>query len=113
MQPALAKDLTRALKKVDRPGTFCVSGAVPAVLPGLVVDGVGPIALPLTAAQAKELRAQCAQAPYGKGQETLVDTDVRRVWRLQPQHFKLSNPDWQPLLDDVVATVQKELGLAK
>ncbi len=81
MRPALVKDLAKALKQVDRPGTFCVSGAVPAVLPGFVVKEVGPIALPLTAAQAKELRGQCEQAPYGKGEKTLVDTSVRRVWR--------------------------------
>jgi hypothetical protein len=111
MRLALLNGLIQALKKVNRPGTFCVSGAVPVVLPGLVVDGVGAVALPLTAAQAKELRAKCEQAPYGKGQETLVDTSVRRVWRLTPDQFKLTNPQWQPFLDGIVAAVQKELGL--
>lgn len=113
MRPAVANDLAQTLKKVDRPATFCVSGALPAVLPGLVVDDVGPVALPLTATQAKELRAQCEQAPYGKGEKTLIDTSVRRVWRLQPKHFNLTNPEWQPFLDRIVAAVQKELGLAK
>lgn len=42
MRPALVKDLAKALKQVDRPGTFCICGALPAVLPGLVVNNVGP-----------------------------------------------------------------------
>src|SRR4051794_8348685 len=77
----LAKKLIEALARIDRPGTFCVSGSAPAVLPGLEVEGLGPVGLPLTARQAKELKKQCEQAPYGKGEETVVDTNVRRVWR--------------------------------
>src|SRR5947208_2789673 len=37
MRAALSKRLKQALAKIDRPGTFCVSGALPAVLPGLVL----------------------------------------------------------------------------
>src|SRR5437773_8892868 len=90
--------LQDALEEIDRPGTFCVSGSAPAVLPGLEVVGVGEIGLPLTPGQAKELKAHCDQAPYGKGEETLVDTSVRRVWRLTPEHFSLTNPDWAPVV---------------
>ena len=45
--------LSQALSKIDRPGSFCVSGSVPAVLPGLEVEGLGPIGLPLTARRRK------------------------------------------------------------
>ena len=73
MPEAILEKLDQALSKIDRPGTFCVSGSVPAVLPGLEVEGLGPIGLPLTAKTAKELKKQCEQAPYGKG-----DGDPRR-----------------------------------
>ncbi len=107
----LQQDLLEALQEIDRPGSFCASGSAPAVLPGLQVAGLGPVALPLTDEQAKELMKRCEQAPYGKGEETLVDTSVRRVWRLKPDHFTLANPDWQAFVGQTVRTVQEELGL--
>jgi hypothetical protein len=99
------------LGNIDRPGTFCVSGSVPVVLPGLEVGGLGPVGLPLTASGAKELKEHCTQAPYGKGEQTLVDTKVRRVWRLAPDGFRLSNPDWAAFLRQAVQAVQQGLGL--
>ena len=38
MRTALADKLRQALKKIDRPGTFCVSGSVPAIMPGEAAD---------------------------------------------------------------------------
>lgn len=113
MNATLAKRLRAALDEIDRPGSFCTTGSVPLLLPGLEVAGLGTIALPLTAGQAKELRAVCEQAPYGKGTETLVDTSVRRVWRLTPDRFELTNPAWAGLVNDAVAAAQEGLGLGK
>src|SRR4051812_23580739 len=90
--------LEEALSRIDRPGSFCVSGGAPAVLPGLEVAELGPIGLPLNAKLAKELKKLCHQAPYGKGEKTLVDTSVRRVWRMEPDRFALTNPDWNRFL---------------
>src|SRR5512135_488387 len=92
----IRQKLSQALSKIDRPGTFCVSGSAPAVLPGLEVEGLGPVGLPLTANQAKALKRHCHQAPYGKGEQTLVDTSVRRVWRMEPDRFSLTNLDFSP-----------------
>ena len=111
MPSANLEKLDRALGQIDRPGTFCVSGSVPAVLPGLEVEGLGPVGLPLTARTAKDLIKHCHQAPYGKGEKTLVDTNVRRVWRMEPDRFALTNPDWDRVIKEIVARVQEELGL--
>ncbi|MDB5309914.1 MAG: hypothetical protein JWO38_4116 [Gemmataceae bacterium] len=109
----LLRQLGQVLQKIDRPGSFSVSGSAPALLPGLVVKGLGPIGLPFTAAQAAKLKKQCEQAPYGKGEKTLVDTSVRRVWRLKPDRFSLTNPEWEQFLRQAVDVVQQELGLEK
>jgi len=109
----ILEELSQAMSKIDRPGTFCVSGSVQTVLPGLEVDGLGPIGLPLTGNQAKDLKKLCEQAPYGKGEKTLVDTSVRRVWRLMPSQFSLRNPDWKLFLQETLSKVQAELGLEK
>ncbi|MDY3553514.1 2OG-Fe(II) oxygenase [Gemmata sp. JC717] len=113
MAHTVSERLDAALKKINRPGSFCVTGSVRAANPGLEVAGIGPVGLPLTAHQAKELAAVCKQAPYGKGEEALVDTSVRRVWQLAPDRFSLANPEWDEFLRDAVATVQRDLGLEK
>lgn len=105
--------LLKILAKVDRPGAVCVSGDLPLTMPGLEVDRVGQIGLPLGAAQARKLIKQCAQAPYGKGTKTIVDTKVRRVWELDPTHFKLANPKWSDLVSSITSNVQQALGLEK
>lgn len=111
MSQAFLRQLRQALERIDRPGSFCASGSVPVVLPGLEVEGLGPIGLPLTEGQANELKKHCQQAPYGKGEQTLIDTSVRRVWQLKPDRFALTNPDWGPLVRQIVHQVQEELGL--
>ena len=113
MSKEILKELSQAMSKIDRPGTFCVSGSVQTVLPGLEVAGLGPIGLPLTGNQAEDLKKLCEQAPYGKGEQTLVDTSVRRVWRLRPSQFTLRNPEWQRFLQETLSKVQEELGLEK
>jgi|GEM_PF-4984852 len=34
--------------------------------------------------QAGAMIDHCAQAPFGRGEQTVVDTNVRRVWQLDP-----------------------------
>src|SRR6185312_6037724 len=106
-------ELGEELSKIDRPGSFCASGSSPALLPGLEVKGLGPVGLPLTSPAAEELIRHCVQAPYGKGEKTLVDTSVRRVWKIEPDRFSLKNPEWERFIDETVAKVQTELGLEK
>lgn len=108
---SISERLVKALAKIDRPGTFCTSGSAAAVMPGLEVGGIGAIGLPPAAGQIEELKQRCEQAPYGKGQDTLVDTAVRRVWRLTPDRFALTNPAWKTFIDEAVDKVRAELGL--
>jgi len=67
--------LLEALSEVDRPGDFCTWGDRPLVMPGLEADRMGVVGLPLTKTHARKLTKLCRQAPYGKGTETVVDTD--------------------------------------
>lgn len=107
----VAADLLKVLQQVDRPGSFCVSGNLPPVLPGLEVRGLGTIGLPLGDAQAAELASRCHPAPYGKGECTIVDKRVRDVLELDTDRFALTNPAWPSLVDSTVQMVVAELGL--
>ena len=109
----VSRSLLEALEKIERPGSFCVSGNVPPVLPGLEVEQMGTIGLPLGAVQASELASRCHRAGYGKGQKTVVDESVRRVLELDSDQFSLTNPDWAESLEQIVETVRAELGLGK
>lgn len=69
------EDLIQALVRVDRPGDVVAAGDLPLTMPGLEVEGVGILRLPLAKTQGRALLKRCRQAPYGKGTQTLMDTD--------------------------------------
>jgi hypothetical protein len=74
--PSFATELAQLLNGVQRPGDFCAVGTCDVFAPGLEVEGIGPIALPLLPIQAEQLIAVAKRAPFGRGEQTLVDTDV-------------------------------------
>ena len=69
---------------------FATSGSLTPTLPGLEVKGVGAIGTPVSAADAKRLISKATQAPYGRGEKTLVDTNVRRVWQIEPSTSRVN-----------------------
>ena len=103
-------DLAATLRGVDRPGSFASSGAAEAHIPNLSVEGVGRISFPVPPFQAKQLVEKAERAPYGRGEETLVDTDVRNVWQIRPDDLLLGGKRWSETLDDIVADVARGLG---
>src|SRR4051812_47905045 len=68
--------LLNSLRSVERPGEFCVGGMREIVMPTIDVDGVGRIAFPVLPVQAERLAAIAEQAPFGRGEETVVDREV-------------------------------------
>src|SRR5262245_38577885 len=111
MPVPIQQQLLEALEKIDRPGTFCTSGRLPPTLPGLEVAGVGAVALPLEKRQAVALKERAHQAPYGKGTQTVVDTDVRRVWEIDADQVTLANPEWDDVVAQAVRAARADLGL--
>lgn len=107
----IAQDLAALLSQVRRPGDFFTTGTVEFHPPRLEVDGVGPIALPLLPAQAKQIMAIAERAPYGRGTETLVDTDVRRTWQLGVDQVRITGKAWAQDLASMVARAATGLGV--
>lgn len=106
------QELITLMDKVKTSGAFSVSGTLPSILPGLHVKGVGNIGLPLTEHQAKALIELSEQAPFGRGEETIVDTDVRQCWQISAEDFELGNPQWNEALQAAADQIGKELGLS-
>ena len=100
------------MDQVQTSGAFAVGGALPSILPGLQVKGVGPIGLPLTEHQAKALIEVSEPAPYGRGEETIVDPQVRHSWQISAEDVELGNPQWNEALQTAVDQIGKALGLS-
>lgn len=103
-------ELAETLRKVQRPGGYYTSGAVEIFAPRIEIDEVGPIALPLLPLQAKQLIAVAERAPYGRGPETLVDTEVRRTWQIDADQVQISRR-WEETLKSIVVRVKAGLGV--
>ncbi len=100
--------LSAAIEQSVIAAKYCVSGTLPVVDPGLMVEGLGPVKLPLK--QPKRLLDRCQVAPYGKGTKTLVDKEVRNTFELDPKQFRLSDA-WNAAIADATRTVAEDLGL--
>jgi hypothetical protein len=107
----ICSELAAVLQSVQRPGDFFVSGRVPLPAPRLVVDGVGEISLPVLPVQAGELVAQAERAPYGRGEQTLLDTNVRRTWQIAPERVSFQGRQWEETLGRVIAQIRAGLGV--
>lgn len=109
----ITQKLAEILDDVDRPGDFYASGRAEFLPPRLEVEDVGPIALPLLQAQAKQLIKAAARAPYGRGADTVVDTKVRRTWQIESSRVSISGKYWARTLDGIVERAAKGLGVSE
>lgn len=109
---SITNQLFNALQNVQRPGNFYATGRLEVFPPHLEVEGVGRIALPLLPLQAEQLVAVAERAPYGRGQETIVDTQVRRTWQIDANRVTLGGKHWQNDLDAIVKRAVTGLGVS-
>lgn len=112
MSPIVSQ-LWKVLASLGESSQFCTTGSLAPVLPGLEVEGIGKVGVPVSTDDARRIIEQAAQAPFGRGEETIVDTDVRRVWQLEPRQFTLRNPAWDAFMDGIVEAIRDEFGIQK
>ena len=112
LSPTLIRDQLRyCLADVKYVGSFTAFQARQRTVdPGLQVNGVGKIRLPLDLADAKAIMNASTQAPFGKGSKTIVDTEFRNTRELNPSQFNLRNPAWEQELQDIIAHLGHVLG---
>ncbi len=109
---SLAAELASLLGTVRQPGDFFAAGTAELLAPSLMVEGVGPVALPLLPEQAGRIIGAAEAAPYGRGEETVVDPAVRRCWQVGPDRVRLGGRHWTRTLDGIVARAAEGLGVA-
>ncbi|KAI7939184.1 hypothetical protein MJO28_014763 [Puccinia striiformis f. sp. tritici] len=105
-------DLAEAFEAITTSGTFAAWEALPTTPPtGLVVDGVGEIAMPMGTEQVRQLIAKSHQAPFGRRSKTLVDVSVRNTWQVNGDQLRFLDPAWQGYLVDLSKCVATNLGI--
>lgn len=105
------KEFFDKLSNIKSFGDFACTTRYPQhVNPGLEVAG-SLIPLPLMERDASMIKGECEQAPFGRGDDTVVDQSVRKTWQLDASLFRCSNPAWSAFLDTVLCDIVQKLGM--
>ncbi len=103
--------LAGLLGGAKKAGAFSARLEAPVAGLGLAVAGVGPVNLPLRAPQVKRLISVAQSALFGRGEQTLSDTNVRDTWQILPDQLSLAGPSWPSLLSGALEHFRDALGL--
>lgn len=88
--------LLDCLDDVQHEGTYSAfHHAHTYVNPGLHIANYGSVGLPLATRDAEAISRICRQSPFGKGDQTVIDTSVRKTWELDKTEFRCQNPAWE------------------
>jgi hypothetical protein len=108
----LREELDECLSNVQSDGSFALFEHLSnPPNPGIYLKNGELIGLPLSNRDAQVIVAASHAAPFGKGEETLVDSRVRKTWELSAGDFQIRNPAWEPFLKSIVAKVSAGLGV--
>ncbi len=113
MTTTVTRRLAAIASTIRRAGDFYATGTSDCATPVLEVSGVGRISLPLLAVQAEQLVAVATRAPYGRGQDTLIDTAVRKTWQIPAEQVALAGRSWPGTLSAIVASATAGLGVTE
>ena len=103
--------LLGVLAGARRPGSWFAQGAMETPMPALEIEGAGLLSFPVPEAQARLVIRQAAErAPYGKGDQTLVDESVRKVWQIAQAKVKIGGKGWATTFQSLVGKIDEELG---
>ncbi|THW04320.1 hypothetical protein D6D26_02848 [Aureobasidium pullulans] len=111
------KDLMDYLDNIASSGDFATMKSMPnlSVDPDVRLLDKGnlqycKIEFPLGLQDAQKLINAARQAPFGKGEKTIVDTTFRNTWELDPSQFSLSK-NWQSYVDSLMRSACDGLGV--
>ncbi len=107
--PAL-RPLSELLATVERPGDFFAAGLREVPMPKIAIKGGKQLSFPVPAKQAQEWIRQAEEAPYGRGEETILDPSVRKVWQIAPSLVAIGGKSWESTLNGIVCDCAAALG---
>ena len=93
---SIKKGICDAFSNVDVAGSFSCLDAYST--PALSIQGLGTISLTLSDRDAQAI----AESSATQQSPTLVDTNVRKSWQIDPQDFQLRNPHFSFQINHVI-----------
>jgi predicted 2-oxoglutarate/Fe(II)-dependent dioxygenase YbiX len=100
------------LGDVTGTGSFSARRSAPTDDLSLEVRGVGPVRLPVSAAQARQLRKVARLARYGHGEQTLMNREVRDTWEIPRSRVRIDKRRWNRTLRPMLDKLGVDLALA-
>lgn len=98
-----SKPLETALSGVRQPGDFFVCGAIEMPMPRVEIEGAGTLSFPVPNAQIAAIVRRAELAPYGKGEATVVDTSVRKVWQISTGKINIGGKSWNANFENILS----------
>ena len=102
--------LSELISSIDRPGDYCVYGRFHTPMPRIWNNATGVLAFPLQPAQLQDLIALGERAPYGRGEETVLDRSVRDCWQLSPDQISVAGETWGETFNRILNRAAEGLG---
>ena len=105
------EELSALLRNLRSDGSFSTRRTAP--IDDLVIDveGVGELGLPVTVAQAKQLRLVARPAKYGHGGNTILDRRVRDTWEVPRSRARIDQRRWNKTLRPMLDAIRDDLAL--
>ena len=103
----------RRTSSISGTGSFTANGRLDDVNPGLQIEGLGTFGMPLSPPEIQRIIHHSKRAPFGKGEQTIVDESVRKTWEIDACKLGLNHPKWRPREMDILEQACNELGISK
>jgi hypothetical protein len=103
--------LINSLSEIQGSGSFLSTDNQAFVFPGLEIKGMDEVAFPLNTLQIKEIIKYAHKAPFGKGAETILDSNVSSAWEIDANEISFNNPDWKKFIAKIVEDIKPDLGI--
>jgi 2OG-Fe(II) oxygenase superfamily len=86
---------------------------LPQMLPHVTVDGNGRLGFPIQDVSSRQLISSSEKAPFGKLDQTLMDTKVRDAWQIHASKITIGGGDtWSTYFSNVVRQSCFHLGIS-
>ncbi|MED7928812.1 2OG-Fe(II) oxygenase [Nonomuraea sp. LP-02] len=100
--------LAELLAASAEPAAYSALRKLPKTDLSVTVDGLGPLRFPLADEQAVQLRELGRRARFGRGEQTLIDPEVRDTWEIPKELVRVQ---WTEAFTTVLDGMRAELGL--
>ena len=110
----MEKDIVTALESMapeSGSDAFACKLQLPAEALKIAFKVVGNIRLPVSTSRARSLIRHARQAPFGLGEDTLLDTDIRNVWEIAKSKVQIDNRHWNQSLKPALEEIRLALDL--